>query len=47
MKTTMYMAITANGFIGHTNHDTGWVCDTDWDELLGILSGTDAVILGR
>ncbi len=47
MKLTLYMAITANGYIATQNHGTDWVCDTDWAQLERYVENSDAIVMGR
>ena len=47
MKISLYMAISANGFItkGKSNYD--WVSEEDWDQFYSYIKKNDAVIMGR
>lgn len=47
MKVTLYMAITANGYIAKSDDNTDWVCETDWQQLGKYIENSDAVIMGR
>jgi dihydrofolate reductase len=47
MIVTLYMAVSADGYIARVNDDTDWVCDTDWDQLEQYITTSDAVIMGR
>lgn len=47
MQITLYMAISVNGYIAKKDHNTDWVCESDWAQLSEFLSQSDAVIMGR
>lgn len=47
MQITLYMAISVNGYIAKRDHNTDWVCESDWAQLSEFLSQSDAVIMGR
>lgn len=46
MKVIMYMAITANGMIAKTNHETSW-SKAEWKSYLQMIRKTKNVIIGR
>lgn len=46
MKTTVYMAISADGFIAGPNDETPW-SDESWKAFHEFLQTCDAVLLGR
>jgi len=46
MKTTLYMAISADGFIAGTNDQTPW-SDAEWEAFQEFVKTCDIVLLGR
>lgn len=46
MKTTLYMAISSDGFIATPDDDTPW-SDASWDALRSFVKTCDIVLLGR
>lgn len=47
MKVTMYMAITANGYIAKEDDDTSWVTATEWASYSGAIRKSRNMIIGR
>lgn len=47
MKVTVYMAISANGYIAELDGTTSWVSESDWDQLKIYIKSSDAVVMGK
>lgn len=47
MKVILYMAITANGFIGRVNGNRDWVSESDTESFLDHIVKNKVVIMGR
>lgn len=46
MKTTLYMAISADGFVAGPNNETPW-SDASWSAFRAFLKSCDVALLGR
>lgn len=46
MKVTLYMAITANGFIAKENEDTSFVSEVEWDSFRKMIKTIGNMIIG-
>lgn len=47
MKTTLYMAITANGYIAHSDGSTDFVSPTEWKAFSKATAAAGCLIVGR
>lgn len=47
MKVTLYMAISADGFIAKKDDDTDWVSDTDWKFFSKMVKDSGCIVMGR
>ena len=47
MKVLLYMAITANGFIGLPNGESDWVSEADEESFLQHIRNNKTVVMGR
>lgn len=47
MKTILYMAITADGFIAKENDDTSFVSDTEWQSFQSMVQRTRNLVVGK
>ena len=47
MKTILYMAITANGYIAKENDDTSWVSEVEWAGFSGMIKKYGNMIIGK
>lgn len=47
MHVTLYLSITANGFIATENDDTGWVSLTEWKSFSSKIQKAGNLIIGR
>ncbi|MEK7608044.1 MAG: dihydrofolate reductase family protein [Patescibacteria group bacterium] len=47
VKTILYMAVTANGFVADEAGDTSWVSSKDWENFKVLAKRTGNVVVGR
>lgn len=47
MKTILYMAITANGYIAKSDDDTDWISQYEWDSYSYMVQNVGAMIIGH
>lgn len=47
MKTILYMAISADGYISRTNDDTSWISETEWASYSLAVRTAGNLIVGR
>jgi dihydrofolate reductase len=47
MKVILYMAISVDGYVARTNHDTDWVSDTDWSVFSDMVKRSGCIVMGR
>lgn len=47
MKVTLYLAISADGFIATEDDNTDWVGDDSWESYLTFVKSCDVALVGR